>query len=84
MGVILFNFGEKDYQGPCLLLPRAPFPSFVTLAGLTRPALAPPVSEGDRVAQLILERILMADVEEVDDLDVTQRGEGSFGSTGNN
>jgi len=40
------------------------------------------VRVGDRVAQLILERIAIADVEEVDDLDQTARGEGGFGSTG--
>ena len=37
---------------------------------------------GDRVAQLILERIAHADVVPVDDLDDTARGAGGFGSTG--
>ena len=41
-----------------------------------------PVAKGDRVAQLILERILTPDVVEVDDLDDTARGAGGFGSTG--
>jgi dUTP pyrophosphatase len=36
---------------------------------------------GDRVAQLVLERIYTPRVEEVDDLDATQRGAGGFGST---
>ena len=40
------------------------------------------VAKGDRVAQLILERILTPDVVEVDDLDDTARGAGGFGSTG--
>ncbi|KAH9850039.1 dUTP pyrophosphatase [Lenzites betulinus] len=40
------------------------------------------VNEGDRVAQLILERIVTPDVLEVDDLDETLRGAGAFGSTG--
>ena len=40
------------------------------------------VSKGDRVAQLILERILTPDVVEVEDLDDTTRGAGGFGSTG--
>merc|ERR1712127_568412 len=40
------------------------------------------VKVGDRVAQLILERISMAETKEVSDLDETQRGEGGFGSTG--
>jgi len=42
------------------------------------------VKPGDRVAQLILERIAIADVHEVDDLPdaVTERGAGGYGSTG--
>lgn len=40
------------------------------------------VRKGDRVAQLILERIVTPDVVECDDLDDTERGAGGFGSTG--
>lgn len=40
------------------------------------------VKVGDRVAQLILERIAIAEVEEVQDLEATLRGESGFGSTG--
>lgn len=40
------------------------------------------VARGDRVAQLVLERIAILDVEEVDDLECTTRGAGGFGSTG--
>ena len=43
------------------------------------------VKRGDRVAQLVLERICMADVVEVgegEELDDTERGAGGFGSTG--
>jgi dUTPase len=40
------------------------------------------VKTGDRVAQLILERIRLLDVQEVDELDSTDRGAGGFGSTG--
>eukprot|EP00002_Diphylleia_rotans_P000526 TRINITY_DN10279_c0_g5_i1.p1 TRINITY_DN10279_c0_g5~~TRINITY_DN10279_c0_g5_i1.p1 ORF type:complete len:163 (-),score=39.27 TRINITY_DN10279_c0_g5_i1:227-715(-) len=40
------------------------------------------VSKGDRVAQLILERISLADLQEVVELDDTERGAGGFGSTG--
>ncbi|KAI0736121.1 dUTP pyrophosphatase [Fomitopsis betulina] len=40
------------------------------------------VEEGDRIAQLILERIVTPDVLEVQDLDETLRGAGGFGSTG--
>ncbi len=40
------------------------------------------VKRGDRIAQLILERISMADAVEVDELPDTERGAGGFGSTG--
>ena len=40
------------------------------------------VAPGDRIAQLILERIATPDVEVVSDLDATDRGAGGFGSTG--
>ena len=40
------------------------------------------VAKGDRIAQLVLERIVTPDVEEVDELDDTERGAGGFGSTG--
>jgi len=40
------------------------------------------VKAGDRVAQLILERIATPEVLEVDDLDETVRGAGGYGSTG--
>ena len=54
IGVILFNFSDKDFE----------------------------VKAGDRIAQLILERIAFADVEEVQDLEASERGAGGFGSTG--
>ncbi|EGO27285.1 hypothetical protein SERLADRAFT_435048 [Serpula lacrymans var. lacrymans S7.9] len=40
------------------------------------------VEEGDRIAQLIMERIYTPEVLEVEDLDETLRGAGGFGSTG--
>ncbi|TXG53126.1 hypothetical protein EZV62_022295 [Acer yangbiense] len=40
------------------------------------------VKVGDRIAQLIIEKITTPDVLEVEDLDSTVRGEGGFGSTG--
>lgn len=40
------------------------------------------VKVGDRIAQLIIERIMTPDVVEVEDLDATVRGAGGFGSTG--
>lgn len=41
-----------------------------------------PVQVGDRIAQLILERIIVPDVVEVQELPDTIRGAGGFGSTG--
>ncbi|KAL8026714.1 hypothetical protein ABFX02_14G046900 [Erythranthe guttata] len=40
------------------------------------------VKTGDRIAQLIIEKIVTPEVTEVDDLDSTVRGSGGFGSTG--
>ncbi|KAI3439635.1 Deoxyuridine 5'-triphosphate nucleotidohydrolase (dUTPase) [Psidium guajava] len=40
------------------------------------------VNVGDRIAQLIIEKIMTPDVDEVEDLDSTLRGEDGFGSTG--
>ncbi|KAK0163631.1 hypothetical protein PV327_007295 [Microctonus hyperodae] len=41
-----------------------------------------PIAPGDRVAQLICEKIEYPMIEEVETLDDTQRGSGGFGSTG--
>ena len=40
------------------------------------------ITPGDRVAQLICEKIVYPDIQEVDTLKDTDRGEGGFGSTG--
>lgn len=40
------------------------------------------IKRGDRVAQLICEKIEQTDVEEVGNLDSTERGDNGFGSTG--
>jgi dUTP pyrophosphatase len=40
------------------------------------------ISAGDRIAQCIIEKYTRTDIEEVEDLDATVRGEGGFGSTG--
>jgi dUTP pyrophosphatase len=42
------------------------------------------VKAGDRIAQLVCERISYPELQELDSLDTTQRGEGGFGSTGTN
>jgi dUTP pyrophosphatase len=54
VGVVLFNFGDQDFE----------------------------VKRGDRIAQLILEQVCMADAIQVEELDDTARGAGGFGSTG--
>lgn len=40
------------------------------------------INKGDRIAQMIVCPIIVPDVEEVDELSNTDRGEGGFGSTG--
>lgn len=40
------------------------------------------VKKGDRVAQIVFQRVEEAELVEVDELDATDRGEGGFGSTG--
>ncbi len=40
------------------------------------------ISRGDKIAQLVIQRVSTATVIEVDELDETVRGEGGFGSTG--
>ena len=42
------------------------------------------VKEGDRVAQLVIERIYTPEVLEVEELEASVRGAGGFGSTGTN
>ena len=40
------------------------------------------IARGDKIAQLVIERIERVELAEVDDLGDTARGEGGFGSTG--
>lgn len=40
------------------------------------------VSRGDRIAQLIVSKVYKADIEEVNELNSSHRGEGGFGHTG--
>jgi dUTP pyrophosphatase len=54
LGVILFNFGDNDFE----------------------------IKQGDRIAQLILEQIVLPEIVEVEEMDETVRGEAGFGSTG--
>jgi dUTP pyrophosphatase len=61
---------DADYRGPV----------GVILANLSETDF--PVKIGDRIAQLIVERVVMPDVVVVDQLEDTVRGAGGFGSTG--
>lgn len=40
------------------------------------------ISRGEKIAQLVIQRVERVDVVDSDDLDSTARGEGGFGSTG--
>ena len=40
------------------------------------------IARGERVAQLVVQRVPVVELVEVDELDATERGEGGFGSTG--
>lgn len=68
---------DSDYRGEiCVLLHNLKPVSNI---------LAPEpfqVLRGDRIAQLVLSPVVQATVEEVEELDETQRGAGGFGSTG--
>ena len=61
---------DSDYRGPVgCVLSNAGTESFAIRAG-------------DRIAQLIIEKISLPNVMEVSSLDATTRGSGGFGSTG--
>ena len=53
----------------------------LTLAYAAAPSLRA-VKKGDRVAQLVLEKIATPEVVEVEELEDSTRGAGGFGSTG--
>ncbi|WP_158891931.1 dUTP diphosphatase [Amycolatopsis anabasis] len=40
------------------------------------------LARGDRIAQLVIQRVERAEFVEVDELDATERGDGGYGSTG--
>jgi dUTP pyrophosphatase len=48
----------------------------------TDPAEPYAIARGDRIAQLVIQRVEQADFVEVDDLGGSERGTGGFGSTG--
>jgi len=41
-----------------------------------------PIKRGDRIAQIVLQKVLQADIAAVDELDETARAQGGFGHTG--
>ena len=53
---------------------------FVTLANLGDEDYT--ITEGQKIAQMLIQRVKIPTLEEVDELDETERGEGKFGSTG--
>ena len=61
---------DEDYRGPLnIVLHNGGFTTFT-------------VKKGDKIAQLICEKIMYPALLEVEELDKTQRGEKGFGSTG--
>lgn len=46
------------------------------------PATAVSITRGDRIAQLVVQRVELPDFVEVDELDDTSRGAGGYGSSG--
>ena len=73
VGVVLFNHGDQDFKGFTYLFLFYLFSYSLFLRAVLR---------GDRIAQLILEQIFVANVVECAELDVTVRGGDGFGSTG--
>lgn len=61
---------DSDYRGPVMVL----------LINLGREPFT--IEHGDRVAQLVIAPVAQAELVEVDELSVTERGAGGFGSTG--
>ena len=54
--ILLFNLGDKDFEGPF----------FIRVCGIFDPFTFHPVNEGDRIAQLIIERIYTPEISVVD------------------
>ncbi len=61
---------DADYRGPVGII----------LANTSREDFV--INRGDRIAQLVLQEVLQADIEVVSTLPESQRGAGGFGSTG--
>jgi dUTP pyrophosphatase len=61
---------DADYRGPLV----------VVLSNLGDAPVT--IQPGQRIAQIVIAPVVQAEVEEVDELSATARGEGGFGSTG--
>lgn len=48
------------------------------------PSEAIHIEKGERIAQLVIQKVPLVELVEVDQLDTTSRGEGGFGSSGTN
>jgi dUTP pyrophosphatase len=70
--VVAFGTVDADYRGEVFVNMSAPGAE----AGRFR------IQHGDRIAQLVVAPVVLADVVEVDELSATERGDGGFGSTG--
>jgi len=69
---VMVNAGviDSDYRGELKILMQNPTGDYVDFKA------------GEKVAQLIIEKIALLEVKEVDVLDETERGSNGFGSTG--
>ena len=68
--VVAFGTVDADYRGELLVNMSCPMAEEFT------------VRQGDRIAQLVVAPVELAEVEEVEELSETERGGGGFGSTG--
>ena len=82
---------DEDYRGNVgqFLLSFIVYPSsnLISCPGVVmfnHAEVAFTVKKGDRIAQLVCERIHYPDIEVLDTLNETDRGEAGFGSTGTN
>ena len=71
---------DEDYRGPVKVLLFNH--SDVDFNSISFVNVTNEVAEGDRIAQLVLEKIFTPPVVEVESLSETERGVGGFGSTG--
>lgn len=72
-----FGLGDSDYTGEY----KVKFRAIPDSVGYYEPF---PYVPGNRVAQMFVEKVIDIDIEGVNELDTTERGNGGFGSTGNN